>query len=122
MGSQSNEAPKESDQGTAPRYAIDSILRACEILKSFRSEGEVIQLRELVARTGLHKATAYRTIQSLVLGGMLDRAGADGYRRRLHQHSARRIRIGYASMTENSVFSRDVTFGLRQAAVEEGID
>jgi ribose transport system substrate-binding protein len=103
-------------------YAVDSILRACEMMKVFRVHGEILQLRDIVARTNLHKATAFRTVHSLVLGGVLERVGKDGYRSRVQPLPSQRIRIGYASMTENSVFSRDVTDGLRRAALERGID
>ena len=107
---------------TGKRYMVDAILRACDLLKAFRFEGEVLRLGELVARTGLHKATAFRTIQSLVTGGLLQRVGRDQYRCQIRPVAEQRIRIGYAAMTENSVFSRDVTDGLRRAATEKGVE
>jgi ribose transport system substrate-binding protein len=122
MKTEDNERSNKSGECPESPYAIDSVIRACDILRSFRFQGEVVQLRDLVARTGLHKATAYRTIQSLVIGEVLERVGRDGYRSRILPFPTHRTRIGYASMTENSVFSRDVSEGLRRAAFEEGID
>lgn len=114
--------PDEAPEQDTKRYAVDSILRACDLLKAFRFEGEVLRLGELVSRTGLHKATAFRTIQSLVIGGLLQRVGRDRYGCLIRPAPARRIRLGYAALTENSVFSRDVTDGLRRAASHKGVD
>jgi ribose transport system substrate-binding protein len=104
------------------RYTVEAILRACAILRAFRFEGETLGLRELVARTGLHKATAFRTIHSLMQGGLLENVGTCHYRCQLHPPPKRRIRVGYAAMTANSVFSRDVSEGLRRSALAKGVD
>lgn len=88
----------------------------------FRFKGETLHLREIVARTGLHKATAFRTAHSLVLGGLLERVERDQYRRSMRSSAQKRVRLGYAAMTGNSVFSRDVTDGLRLAAADKEID
>jgi ribose transport system substrate-binding protein len=114
---------KGSDSpGSKDPYLVDAILRACDILKAFRFEGEVLRLREVTERTRLHKATVFRAIHSLVLGGLLERVGRDQYRCQVRVRDTKRIRLGYAAMSENSVFSRDVTDGLRRAASEAGID
>lgn len=108
--------------GSGDQYAVDAILRACEVLHVFCFKGEALHLRDIVARTGLHKATAFRTVHSLVLGGLLERVERDQYRSRFQSSAKKRVRIGYAAMTGNSVFSRDVTDGLRLAAADKGID
>jgi ribose transport system substrate-binding protein len=106
----------------ADPYAVDAILRACDVLKAFKVQGEILRLRDIVARTGLHKATAFRTAHSLVRGGMIDRVGKDQYRTTLLSSSSKKMRLGYASMTEHSVFSRDVSDGLRRAAIENSVE
>ena len=103
-------------------YAVEAILRACNVLKAFRGEGEALRLRDLVKRTGLHKATVFRAIRSLVAGSLVERVGKDSYRCRVRVLGGKRVRLGYAAMSENSVFSRDVTDGLRRAAFERNID
>ena len=108
-GEESREAP------AANEYAVDSIIRACAIMRSFRSKGESLRLRDIVARTGMHKATAFRTAQSLVIGGLLERSGRDQYQSRIHSIHGQRVKLGYAAMTAESVFSREVTSGLRLA-------
>jgi len=99
-------------------YLVGPILRACELLKSFHLEGEAVPLRELVARTGLNKTTVFRAAQSLVAGGMLERVAGDCYRSVMLPRRDRTFRIGYASMTVNSLFARDVTESIRLAAVD----
>jgi len=114
-----------ADEGTASssnRYSVDAILRACRVLHAFRFDDEVLSLREVVDRTRIHKATVFRTLYSLVSGGLLERVGKDRYRCASKRSAPNRLRIGYAAMTENSVFSRDVTDGLRRAAEERGIE
>jgi ABC-type sugar transport system, periplasmic component len=99
-------------------YLVGPILRACEVLKSFRFEGESIPLRELVARTGLNKTTAFRAAQTLVAGGLLERVAGNRYRSIVHPSRERSFRIGYASMTAKSLFAHDVTESIRVAAAE----
>ena len=96
-------------------YAVGAILRACSVLKAFRFDEEALRLHEVVERTNLHKATVFRTLQSLVAGGMLRRVGLDQYRCQFRSVSEQKIKIGYAEMARDSVFSIDVTRGLRLA-------
>ena len=66
---------KPSREAPGGRYAVDSILRACAVLHTFRFDEEVLGLRQIVGRTGIHEATAFRTLHSLVAGGVLERTG-----------------------------------------------
>jgi ribose transport system substrate-binding protein len=96
-------------------YAVGAILRACSVLRAFRSDQEALRLHELVERTNLHKATVFRTLQSLVAGGMLRRVCQDQYRCQFTTVKEQKIKIAYAEMARDSVFSMDVTRGLRLA-------
>lgn len=113
---------RRTDGQTRDTYQVSAILRACEVVRAFQFEGESLRLRDVVTRTGLHKATAYRTILSLVEGGLLQRLGNEQYQAKFRALAGNRIRLGYASMTEASVFSRDVTDGLRRAAADSGFE
>lgn len=113
---------RDSDGRNRPQYQISAILRACDVLRVFHFDGELLRLRDIVARTGLHKATAYRTILSLVEGGLVHRVGNEQYEAKIRAFASNRVRLGYASMTEASVFSRDVTDGLRRAAADSGFE
>ena len=103
-------------------YLVGPILRACEVLKTFRSPGESLALFELVARTGLNKTTVFRAAQSLVAGGLLERVGTDQYRSLVTAYRAREYRIGYAAMTHNSLFSQEISSSLRLAAAAQQIE
>src|SRR4051794_26904522 len=112
-----------------PRSATDeshdlvkSVRRACQILKSFHAEGEVLRLRELVARTGLHKATASRLLRTLEQEGLVERVGDEHFRTRIRVPSTRRYRIGFASRGMDTPFSRAVAESVHRAAEEAGMD
>ncbi len=104
--------------GRSSPYSVGPILRACEIIKAYRSEGESLFLRDLVARTGLNKTTVFRAAETLVQGGLLKRLECGRYATLITTSRHRRFRIGYASMTEKSLFARDVTESLRLSAAK----
>jgi hypothetical protein len=72
------------------RYIVKSIVHACAILTSFRSAGEVLRLRDVVARTGLSKGMCFRLLYTLdafargeARGGAATGSSFEGRRRRL---------------------------------------
>jgi ribose transport system substrate-binding protein len=102
--------------------AVNSVLRACAILKAFESEGELMRVRDIVARTGLHKATVSRLLTTLVSGGLVEHGSQRRYSSVVSVTRKRRIRIGYASQTEDSPFAHAVTASIRCAAVAAGAE
>lgn len=96
-----------------------SVLRACQILRAFRREGEVLVLSDLVHRTGLPKTTVFRLLQSLVTGGLAERAGRGEYRSLVRFAHMQQIRLGFAAQTDSD-FSRAVSDGLTHAAAAHG--
>lgn len=92
------------------RYTVDANLRACEVLKAFHFDSEVLALRDIVERTGLNKVTAFRTVYSLAEGGFVERLNRDQYHRRLHAPQSKRIRIGYHRSTAGPSTSRTNRF------------
>jgi ribose transport system substrate-binding protein len=121
---------KQTNDSDVPRsaarpresYGIDAIARACKVLKSFRRDGEVLRLRDIVRRTELNKTTAFRILCTLEQEEMIDRLGDDRYRTKIKISRAQRFRIAYASQAEYDLFSRDVSAGLRAAANENNVD
>lgn len=97
------------------RSAAQAVMRACQILKCFRQEGEVLQLADVVNRTGLSRTTAFRLLVSLVKGGMMERVGRGEYRTLIRTGFSQSIRLGFAEQT-NSEFSHEVSEGLKRAA------
>jgi ribose transport system substrate-binding protein len=101
---------------------VQSVQRACQLLQAFRHEGEVLRIRELVARTSLHKATASRLVRTLEHEGLLERVGEDRVRSRVKVPSRRRFRIGFATRGVDTPFSQAVTASVQRAAAEAGTE
>src|ERR1051326_6000134 len=102
------------------RSCANSVVRACEVLKAFRTEREILGLGDLVDRTGLSKTTAFRLLQSLVRGGLVERAGTGRYVSRVRPLVSRTYRLGYAFQTD-SEFCREVTASVERAATRAQI-
>src|SRR4051812_49108817 len=56
------------------RNESQTVLRACEVLKTFRNLGEELNLAQVIERTGLPKTTVFRLLRTLIHGGLLERA------------------------------------------------
>jgi ribose transport system substrate-binding protein len=99
-----------------------SIDRACDVLFAFKGERELLRLRELARRTGLHDATALRIVRTLVARGVLERADSQHYRSRVRMLTDRCYTIGYAAQCTEFAFSREVTTSVIWAAELQGIN
>jgi len=108
-------APAGTEDQDRDRSAAQAVVRACEILKCFRQEGEVLQLAGIVNRTGLSRTTVFRLLASLVKGGLMERVGRGEYRTLVRTGFSQSFRLGFAAQT-NSEFSQEVTEGLQRAA------
>lgn len=104
------------------RYAVESILRACDILEAFQLEGECLRLSEIVERTGLTKARAFRILTTLQSRNLIRRAGRTGYRLAIKPLQQRAYRLGYAMQSTEFAFSRDVTESIERTARKENVE
>ncbi|MDP9050087.1 MAG: helix-turn-helix domain-containing protein [Acidobacteriota bacterium] len=52
--------PATASNRRGDRNESQTVLRACEVLKAFRSLGEELSLTEVIERTRLPKTTVYR--------------------------------------------------------------
>jgi len=100
---------------------VQAVVRACEIVKAFRHGGEELHLSDITERTSLRRTTAFRLLQSLVQGGLLERIARGVYRCPFPPAPGRRFRLGFAAQTD-SEFSRSVTESLQRAAARERVD
>jgi ribose transport system substrate-binding protein len=98
------------------RYLIKSLVHASEVLSAFRSEGEVLRLRDVVARTGFNKGMCFRLLYTLHSCGFLEKVGENQYRAVSEIRTNRKYRIGYAAQGQDSSFPREVASSLVQAA------
>ncbi len=99
-----------------------SVLRACELLKAFRYSGELLRLRDLVARTNLSKTTTFRLLSSLEAGGLIERVGREQYRALVGPVTTPQYRLGFAAPRLDSLYCNLVTESIRRAAIEAGLD
>ena len=109
-------------QSDGPDYAVQSVLRACDILAAFQTSEEVLRLRQISEKAALNKVTAFRLLSTLVAKGLLERVGKNGYRSRFQPLHTRRYRIGYAAQSTVVPFISTVTESITAAAREAGID
>ncbi len=105
-----------------PGDAVQSVQRACQLLKAFQQAGEVLRLRDLVQRTSIHKATASRLLRTLEREGLVERIGSIRFRSLVRVPAAKRFRIGFATRGVDTPFSRSVTESVQRAAEEAGME
>jgi ribose transport system substrate-binding protein len=105
---------------TPPR--LESVSRACSLLRKFEDGGEKLTLAELVRRTGLEKTIAFRLIHTLEAEGFVRSAGDRRYCLNIKILNRKAFRIGYAAEGPASPFSAAVTESVRWAATNNEID
>src|SRR5947208_13274815 len=104
------------------RYIVKSLVHASKVLSSFRSEGDVLRLRDVVARTGFNKGMCFRLLYTLHQCGFLDKVGENHYRLTSEVRRRRLYRIGYAEQGQDTSFDREVREGLARAAEREQVE
>jgi ribose transport system substrate-binding protein len=104
------------------RYIVKSLVHASHILSAFRSEGEVLRLRDVVVRTGFNKVMCFRILYTLHSCGFLEKVGENQYRILSNIRPNRRYRLGYAAQGQDSSFPREVTVGLTRAAESSRVE
>ena len=103
-------------------YTIQSVTRACNILKCFDGTQPALSLNEIATRSELTKPTAYRMLMTLVECGMLERREKNSYQLVMKQWRPKKFRLGYASQSEEFSFSRLVSESIRSSAYDAGVD
>lgn len=103
------------------RYKLETVTRACAILRELSKAQRPMTLGEVVERTGLERTIVFRLLRTLEEEGLLRRPEGRKYISNVNILTQKRFRIGYASQNNDS-FSRAVTQGLRWAADRHQID
>jgi ribose transport system substrate-binding protein len=104
----------------APADSVQAVRRACSILKAFPDGGSTLRLRDICAKTDLHKATVSRLLRTLESEGLVERVGI-GFRTRMRP-PVEKLRIGFATRGSDTPFSLSVTESVQRAAVEAGLE
>jgi ribose transport system substrate-binding protein len=105
----------------ASRYTLESVSRACEILRLFEDGKPALSLTDIVKRTGLEQTICYRLLRTLEEQSLLRRGERRKYASNVRILSGKRFRIGYAAQNR-SWFCTSLAQGLRWAAAEWPID
>jgi ribose transport system substrate-binding protein len=103
------------------RYKLETVSRACEILRQFQDDRQLYSLTELAERTGIETTICFRLLHTLEAEGLLRNTGGHKYASNTRILTGNRLRIGYASQTHDS-FSGAIGKGLRWAATEHNVD
>jgi ribose transport system substrate-binding protein len=98
------------------RYLVKSLVHASQILNTFTSKGEVLALKDVVARSGLNKGMCFRLLYSLHMCGFIEKVGENKYRRVCEERPERRYRVGYGAQGQDSPFPSEVQSSLMRAA------
>ena len=104
------------------RYLVKAIVHSSQLFSAFRSPGEALPLKEIVARCGLPKTMVFRLLYTLEKCGMVDKLGQNLYQSRVRPWKQRLYRLGYAAQGTDYQFSKEVSEGLQRAAAAEGIE
>jgi ribose transport system substrate-binding protein len=111
---------KSQPERTAP-YHIESVGRACRILRILQDEGS-LPLFELAELAGLSRPTAFRLVATLQSNGIVVKDADRRYRLSGNFSPGRRYKIGYLAETGETSFYRTVTQGLIESAERAGVD
>lgn len=106
---------------SAPQYKLESVTRACQVLRLFENDRKMLSLTEIVEQTGLDQTICFRLLRTLEENGFLRRGERRKYASNVHILSGKRFRIGYAAQNR-SWFCTALAQGLRWAAAAQPID
>jgi ribose transport system substrate-binding protein len=116
--------PKEKprdEAGISSTYRLETVTRACTILREFEDDQQMLSLNDIVKRTGLERTICFRLLHTLEQERFLRRVAGRRYACNIRLLTQKRFRIAYASQTVDS-FSNAVGQGLRWAASEHQVD
>lgn len=111
----------KQDKPDNSRYRLETVTRACAILRHFADVQQSLSLSEVVERTGFERTIVFRILKTLEEEGLLRRPEGRRYFSNVNIVTQKRFRIGYASENSDS-FSQAVTQGIRWAADRHHID
>lgn len=103
------------------RTKLETVSRACAVLRQFEDDRKALTLTEIVRQTGMERTICFRVLHTLLEEGMLRRAERHKYSANFRLLSGKRFRIGYASQGHDS-FCMALGQGMRWAAREHQVD
>jgi ribose transport system substrate-binding protein len=101
------------------KYIVPMLSKALDVLEAFSSHREELTLEQIIARTNVAHASAFRIAQTLVHRGYLSRVESKRYKLSWQR---RKLRVGYAGLSNEVPFSVALAQSLEAAAKEAGLD
>lgn len=111
----------ESEQVGKLSYQIESVGRACRLIRILQDEGS-LPLFELAEIASLSRPTVFRLMATLQANGIVVKDGGRKYRLAGAFSPGRRYKIGYLAETGDTSFYRAVTRGVIESAKRAGVD
>lgn len=108
------------DSGDSSKYVIPMVSKALDVLELFSTHHEELTLEQIICRTRVPHASAFRIVQTLVRRGYLTRIESD--KRYRLSWNRKKLRIGYAGLSNEIPFSVAVGRSLQRAADETGCE
>lgn len=103
-------------------YILETVSRACDVLKCFEDAEANLKLKDIIRTTGLNRTIVFRIVHTLVHHGLLERRSNLSYSPRFNLVGHSRFRIGYAAQADEDSFSAAVTAGVRLAAARQNVE
>jgi ribose transport system substrate-binding protein len=107
-----------------PGYLLETVSRACALMREINDERKALSFSEIVQRTGIEQTICFRLVRTLEHEGFLRKSGRSRrfkYASNLRILAGKRFCIGYAAQGHDP-FSLAVGQGLRWAAYENQVD
>jgi len=111
----------ETEPGQTAPYQIESVGRACRILRILQNEGS-LPLFKLAEIAELSRPTVFRLMATLQANGIVVKDADRTYRLSGGFSPGRRYKIGYLAETSETSFYRAVTRGLIESAERAGVE
>jgi len=112
----------EGVKQTRDPYLLETVARACDVLRCFRDNQTKLKLKEIVECTGLNSTIVFRLVHTLAAEGFLERGSNLAYSSCFNLKGNPQFRIGYAAQADEDAFSAAVSAGIRLAAARQNIE
>lgn len=103
---------------THGKYLIPVGMKMLDVLELFRTASDELTLEQVTSRTGIAHTTAFRILYTLVHRRYLMQTG----RKYRLNPTARKVRIGFATLTRDLPFAEAVRTSLEAAAAKAGVE
>lgn len=113
--------PSNPDRAPSDLYRIESVGRACDLMRILREEGD-LRMYELSQRANLSRSTTFRLLATLAAHGMILKRSDGRYQLIESMRRGKKYRIGYAAQSSEFGFSRAVTKGIVESAAKSGVE